>query len=281
VEIASPASSEAGKSWTVEKMLKMEKVWGTDIIPRHQEESVKFKVPDGCFVTGFEIASRRFRSDSQMRIEEVKMDGTIGAELYGWNVCGTLSGDWKLPGDYAALSITVTTMATQFKVSVRHTDCSKTHRAGVAIFRAQGVIGAHSELMGCYEKNPDLSPLRGMSVYTLRGTDCHLHFDRGDRWRFSSSRKQAKDGNAGPIKSTTKGSPSPLKLGLKWQVHKKDIWSPDWQMFPQLKVTDVTRRSTDRKVYKRAVWGGLAAACVALAAIFWMRYVAPHVWPHV
>ena len=136
--------------------------------------------------------------------------------------------------------------------------------------------------MGCYEKNPDLSPLRGKSVYTLRGTDCHLHFDRSDRWRFSSSRKQAKDGNAGPIKSTTKGSPSPLKLGLKWQVHKKDKWSPDWQMlWPQLKVTDVTRRSTDRKVYKRAVWGGLAAACVALAAIFWIRYVAPHVWPHV
>ena len=242
MEIASPASSEAGKSWTVEKMLKMEKVWGTDEIPRHKEESVKFKVPDGCFVTGFEIASRRFRSDSQMRIEEVKMDGTIGAELYGWNVCGTVTGDWKLPGDYAALSITVTTMATQFKVSVRHTDCSKTHRAGVAIFRAQGVIGAHSELMGCYEKNPDLSPLRGKSVYTLRGTDCHLHFDRGDRWRFSSSRKQAKDGNAGPIKSTTKGSPSPL--GLEWQVHTK---APDggaaaaaksWQIFPQLRVRD-------------------------------------------
>ena len=50
---------------------------------------------------------------------------------------------------------------------------------------------------------------------------------------------------------------------------------------PGCGVTDVTRRSTDRKVYKRAVWGGLAAACVALAAIFWIRYVAPHVWPHV
>ena len=147
MEIASTSTSEGGRSGsaTVEKMLAGTKAWTTKGMPSHQEESVEFKVPPGSIVTSFEIASYAALSKFQMRIEEVSVDGSIGAELKEWNHCGTRRGGYD-PHNYTPVSVEVATTATRFKVSVRHIDDStNTFCAGVAIFRAVG-ISAPEEL---------------------------------------------------------------------------------------------------------------------------------------
>ena len=138
MEIVSLATSVANDDYTVENMLAGTYVWETNGSLKHQEESVVFKVPDGSVVSGFDIASGSEKFE-EMRIEEVTMDGSIGGELFGWNHCGTFSGDSIYPCNYTPASIEVTTTATRFKVSVRHTGSGSSDIAGVAIFRAVGI----------------------------------------------------------------------------------------------------------------------------------------------
>jgi hypothetical protein len=172
VEIASAATSLSLQlDATVETMLAGTRVWLTDKIPQHQEESTELKVPDGSVVTGFNIASfyapgrwqRPLTQSSQMRIDEVGVDGSIGKELFGWNHCGYTApalrhGD---PWGYAPKTVVVTTTSTRFKVSVRHTDIRSNNEsngggcsAGVAIFRAVGTAaqGTEPEVSAWHER---------------------------------------------------------------------------------------------------------------------------------
>ena len=129
-------------------------VWATKDMPGFQEESVELKVPDGSIVTGFRIATLGAPcSHIQMRIDEVKLDDAIGTTIFEWKHCGMRSleelFDWSDSSGYTpssiAVPVTITTNATRFKVSVRHTFVGINSRgingaqAGVAIFRVLGV----------------------------------------------------------------------------------------------------------------------------------------------
>ena len=142
MKIASPPTSEwcGDPECTVVNMLKGTNVWLTNRIHADQEGSVEFKVPDGSVVTGFHTASIWVEACRTMRIEEVNSDGTIGAELYGWNYCGGKKRGGWLQSDHTPDFIAVATTATRFKVSVRHTLTGEHAQcAGLAIFRAEGI----------------------------------------------------------------------------------------------------------------------------------------------
>jgi hypothetical protein len=128
-----PSHLDRTSEYTVKNMLTGKKVWLTMPIPAREEVSVAFKVPVGSIVTGFNIAAV---NNAKLRIEEVMMDGTIGAELFGWNFCGSSNASFNtmelLRGasarlfeqdrsvdDYTPETIAVTTTATQFKISTR------------------------------------------------------------------------------------------------------------------------------------------------------------------
>ena len=136
VEIASPATSVLHSGYLAEKMLAGERPWVVKAMPPHQVESVEFKVSDGSVVTGFSMASLYNRSDYHVRVEEVKVDGTLGKELCGWRQYGNASGDQ--PSNWTPEAVAVTTLETRFKVSVRHTTTDG-NWGGVAIFRAVGL----------------------------------------------------------------------------------------------------------------------------------------------
>ena len=129
-------------------------VWLTSRIPKHQEECVELTVPDGCVVTGFNVASLFGESFQQLRIVEVKVDGSIGAELFDWSPCGSLDLSpsdydysrtlWDEASCYTPGLITVATSATRFKVSVRQTADLQAF-AGLAIFRAVGIAAPRTE----------------------------------------------------------------------------------------------------------------------------------------
>jgi hypothetical protein len=65
-------------------------------------------------------------SEQQMCVEEVAADGTVGATLVAWKHYGTHSGSGFKPSAYTPATIAVETMATRFKVSVRHTPVTPT-----------------------------------------------------------------------------------------------------------------------------------------------------------
>ena len=137
VEIVNPPTSEYGSTCTAAKMLAGEKAWVTKKMPPHQAESVVLGVAAGSRVTSIDVASLCSQSERQMCVEEVAVDGTVGATLVAWKHYGTHSGGYK-PSNYTPATIAVETTAIRFKVSVRHT-----HRfnfnAGLTIFRATGV----------------------------------------------------------------------------------------------------------------------------------------------
>ena len=146
-EIVTPATNvKRGRygSFEVEKMLfkcVVQQIWQTDRIQARHEESVILKVPDESIVTGFHVATMSASINRQVRVEEVNVDGTIGAELQAWCHFGTQHPGGALgyqPSDYTPESISVWTTATQFKVSVRQTG-GDGWTAGLAIFRAVGV----------------------------------------------------------------------------------------------------------------------------------------------
>ena len=152
VSIASGATSEDYGGFlgdlTVQNMLAGTKSWWTKDIAKNQVESVEVNVPDGSVVTGFNIASlslgravdTSLRNASEMRIEAVALDGTVGSELFAWNHCGTDNSGYnsEIPSNHTPLSIAVSTTATRFKISVRQT-WKDDVCAGVNVFRAVGI----------------------------------------------------------------------------------------------------------------------------------------------
>jgi hypothetical protein len=155
VEISSPATSTIGS--TVEEMLfHVDKYgdpiycsWSFSNMPPFQEESVELKVHDACVVAGFYLLSERNGKDSQIRVEEVTKDGTIGAELVGWNHFGSTTkycGIWNYDDVHDTRCqpeyVSVSTTATKFKVSVRHTGPGS---AGIGMFRAIGTPAPGTE----------------------------------------------------------------------------------------------------------------------------------------
>ena len=141
VEIVTPATSESNSFFTATNMLAGKQVWITKGMSAHQAESVVLGVAAGSRVASFDVALY-YRSDTQMCVEEVAADGTVGATLVAWKHYGTtLNGNWlqPKPSNYIPATIAVETTATRFKVSVRHTHSYGTSNAGVAIFRATGV----------------------------------------------------------------------------------------------------------------------------------------------
>ena len=137
VEIVTPATSEYDSTCTAANMLAGKNSWLTKYMPAHQVESVVLGVAAGSRVTSIDVASLFSNSERQMCVEEVAVDGTVGATLVAWKHYGTCSGGAK-PSDYTPATIAVETTATRFKVSVRHTFSYGTF-AGVGIFRARGV----------------------------------------------------------------------------------------------------------------------------------------------
>jgi len=170
LSIASPATSEGGWNLkcTAKNLVAGTNVWATkNTYPtsmvamcsanREQEESIVLEIPLGSIVTGFSIASLKvehYRSieQSQMRIEEIMTDGTVGAELFAWSTCGTcvpIMEPCEPSSVYTPLSHAATTTATRFKVSVRSRwtrSITETVRsgnfpyAGVALFDVVGVV---------------------------------------------------------------------------------------------------------------------------------------------
>jgi len=154
VSIASGATSEDYGGFlgdlTVQNMLAGTRSWWTKDIAKNQVESVEVNVPDGSVVTGFNIASLSLpkrqgvsverRNASEMRIEAVALDGTVGSELFAWNHCGTDNSGYnsEIPSNHTPLSIAVSTTATRFKISVRQT-WKDDVCAGVNVFRAVGI----------------------------------------------------------------------------------------------------------------------------------------------
>ena len=139
VEIATPPTSVLGSNYSATNMLAGKNRWLTKYMPAHQVESVVLGVAAGSRVTSIDVASLFSKSERQMCVEEVAVDGTVGATLIAWKHYGTCSGGAK-PSDYTPATIAVETTATRFKVSVRHISF-RFHNtfAGVAIFRATGV----------------------------------------------------------------------------------------------------------------------------------------------
>ena len=136
VEIVTPPTSDYNSNFAAINMLAGTCVWFTNLIPAHQVESVVLSVAAGSRVTSIDVASLFSNSKREMCVEEVAVDGTVGATLVAWKHYGTCSGGSK-PSNYTPATIAVETTAMRFKVSVRHTFGFKMN-AGLAIFRATG-----------------------------------------------------------------------------------------------------------------------------------------------
>ena len=154
--IASPPTT--GRTGYVKHLLTGQGIWKNDFKHCYAPEggrmkafSVELMVRDGTIVTGFNAASYCCFAPAvhQMKIEEVKVDGTIGKVLFPWNGCGTWHEHWSVGHDKigglkrrncAPEHIPVSTTATRFKVSIRQNDkVGHNSYGGVAIFDAVGI----------------------------------------------------------------------------------------------------------------------------------------------
>ena len=133
----------AGDGTKVELMLAGDGAWITDNLEAGEVASCQVEVLPGCRVTMFHVATlvieQRNPSDellsswtTEMRIEELNDEGSVGEEIIPWSSYGTYIGAdpytrrrdlrtfWAARFRYECSEIGVVTSATRFVVSTRH-----------------------------------------------------------------------------------------------------------------------------------------------------------------
>ena len=144
LSIVSMASTEMDGDATLAAMLEGRSSWITKLTSDGKIETAVVGTAAGCVVRALRIATYGDSARIETRVEEWDRAARCpGAELLPFKKYGVYNGKGAVdPARYTAEVVAVTTEATAFRISLRHTYVGQTKNIALAVFGALGDAAA-------------------------------------------------------------------------------------------------------------------------------------------